>query len=428
MKKLLAIILSVSIFLTCMPVFAEVQTEQTTSDPTVEALLSENKTVMDSVYSDEVEDIIIIEGEAALEAEADAILNELDEYQTLTKENVALVLKGIYKYLVKRDLYYKNVLYVLNKIDKIDSKPLKAAAIIAFENRYNAQKERDRRIHHKLERVVEFIKEHKNVFSPVERLVIQRVFKPVVEKYTKHRAIIIHVHRKIQQIKDNTIKDEVLKLLLRAQEQEKLGQKESAWELYEIAIKSGVADAAAYKKAGNLLKELEGDNPKVFVNGIRPDFDVKPTIIDGRTLVPLRKIAEALNAKVDWDANTRTAILNRGDKKIELTIDAQNIVVNGIQRPIDVPAKIIDGRTLVPARVVSETLDATVTWDGDTKVITIEDNLGTETTDTTISAASETGLVSEGEIKQVTTEGAVNEVTAVTDSTVNQSIKELDKQ
>ena len=91
--------------------------------------------------------------------------------------------------------------------------------------------------------------------------------------------------------------------------------------------------------------------------------DVVPVIDNSRTLVPLRFVAEALNAKVDWDQETRTAILTSNGKTIKVQIDSPVLDVNGKSVKLDCPAKIIEGRTMVPIRAISENFQKKVFWD-----------------------------------------------------------------
>lgn len=128
--------------------------------------------------------------------------------------------------------------------------------------------------------------------------------------------------------------------------------------------------AAGYDST--ILTGVPKDFVKVKVNDKPIIFDVAPIISEGRTLVPLRYIFEALGAEVKWDAATRTVTGSKGSNKIVLRIDSKEAVVNGETRELDVPATIVNGRTLVPARFISESLGAEVLWDGDSKTVIIK--------------------------------------------------------
>lgn len=110
----------------------------------------------------------------------------------------------------------------------------------------------------------------------------------------------------------------------------------------------------------------------VFVNGQQLSFDVPPIVIQGRTLVPLRAIFEALGAKVNWDQATHTISARKGDVYITLQPDSTAAVRNAEHLNLDVPATIVDGRTMVPARFVSESFGAVVNWDNNTRSVIIQ--------------------------------------------------------
>lgn len=111
--------------------------------------------------------------------------------------------------------------------------------------------------------------------------------------------------------------------------------------------------------------------PTVLVDGIQLSFDVPPAIEQGRTLVPLRAIFEALGAEVHWDGKTQTVTALAGETQIVLTIGKTTAHINKQPRVIDVPAKIVTGRTLVPLRFISEALGADVQWHDKTQTIVI---------------------------------------------------------
>ena len=97
----------------------------------------------------------------------------------------------------------------------------------------------------------------------------------------------------------------------------------------------------------------------VMVDGKFVEFDVPPTIIDGRTLVPVRGIFEALGATVEWDQATKTASSTLGKDSVSLTLGSNIMKKNNEEITLDVPATIIDGRTLVPARAIAEAYTGT---------------------------------------------------------------------
>ncbi|MDR0469788.1 MAG: InlB B-repeat-containing protein [Peptococcaceae bacterium] len=100
------------------------------------------------------------------------------------------------------------------------------------------------------------------------------------------------------------------------------------------------------------------------VGDVAKTMDAAPEIINDRTMVPLRFIAEALGAKVDWDGESSTATVELEDAALSVTI--------GETAPgMDVPAMIMNDRTMVPLRYVSEMLGCEVVWNPDTQSINI---------------------------------------------------------
>lgn len=99
--------------------------------------------------------------------------------------------------------------------------------------------------------------------------------------------------------------------------------------------------------------------------------DTQPIIEDGRTLVPLRSIFEAMGAKVSWNQDTQTATAIKGNTTVVLKIGSTEPTINGQVKKLDVPAKIIDGHTLAPLRFVGEAFGGSVGWDQGSQTITI---------------------------------------------------------
>ncbi|MEW5898151.1 MAG: copper amine oxidase N-terminal domain-containing protein, partial [Bacillota bacterium] len=95
---------------------------------------------------------------------------------------------------------------------------------------------------------------------------------------------------------------------------------------------------------------------KVQLDGRELTFDVSPLIENGRTLVPLRGIAEALGAAVNWEEKTRTVIIQKGSVTVKLTIGTKVALKNQEKITLDAPPKIIGNRTMIPLRFVSEAL------------------------------------------------------------------------
>ncbi|MCT4619314.1 MAG: copper amine oxidase N-terminal domain-containing protein [Marinisporobacter sp.] len=118
-------------------------------------------------------------------------------------------------------------------------------------------------------------------------------------------------------------------------------------------------------KAQGLRKiNLRIDDTYANVNNTPNTLELAPTIINNRTMVPLRFVAEGLGADVEWIDETKTVKLELDDKKLSFIIGEK-------QSGMDVPAMIKNGRTLVPIRYVSENLGANVLWFPSSKKIEI---------------------------------------------------------
>lgn len=109
----------------------------------------------------------------------------------------------------------------------------------------------------------------------------------------------------------------------------------------------------------------------VIVNHDILVFDVNPTVIEGRTVVPVGVIFNALGFEVDWDESTRTVTGSNKSVIIKLQLDQTRATVNGKPVVLDVPATVISGRTMVPVKFVAEATGALVEWNNNTRTITI---------------------------------------------------------
>ncbi len=109
----------------------------------------------------------------------------------------------------------------------------------------------------------------------------------------------------------------------------------------------------------------------VFLNGKNLEFDQKPVTDNDRTLVPLRKIFEELGATVEWDDPTQTVTATKGKTVIKLTVGETTAYKNRAPMVIDVPAKEINGRVLVPVRFVAGCFGVTTDWDEGLQKVTL---------------------------------------------------------
>lgn len=111
---------------------------------------------------------------------------------------------------------------------------------------------------------------------------------------------------------------------------------------------------------------------QVYVNDNKVVFpDASPFISNGRTLVPVRFIADSLEAKTDWSQSTQEVTIEKGNEKIVLKIGEKKAKVGSKTIELDTNALIKNSRTFVPLRFISETFDAKVEWVQATKTVYI---------------------------------------------------------
>ena len=151
-------------------------------------------------------------------------------------------------------------------------------------------------------------------------------------------------------------------------ENELLTSTDYGWGLYDPTIANSInLNEVKVQLDGDYLDFTDADGEKV-----------EPQIINGRTMVPMRKIFETLGATVEWDGENRIVTGTKEDTEIKLQIGS-NIAtktVSGETKNIefDVTPTIVDGRTLVPVRFIAESLDKTVGWDSDNRTVVIMDS------------------------------------------------------
>ncbi|MBE7062412.1 MAG: hypothetical protein E7390_01295 [Ruminococcaceae bacterium] len=109
----------------------------------------------------------------------------------------------------------------------------------------------------------------------------------------------------------------------------------------------------------------------VYMDGVKVEFDVKPQIIDGRTMVPIRAIFEKMGAFVEWDEAAGSAICTKGSNTVKMTLNSMDMYINDRVVAMDISPVVIDGRTLAPARYAAEAFGATVEWSREDNAVLI---------------------------------------------------------
>lgn len=123
-----------------------------------------------------------------------------------------------------------------------------------------------------------------------------------------------------------------------------------------------------------IILTIGSKNASVF--GVTKTNDVAPKVVNNRTMLPARFVAESLGANVEWNGKDKIVTVTGKNEKGEnvtilITIGSENAVVNGETVKLDSPAFIENDRTYTPIRFISEKLGATVEWDGEDQTVTI---------------------------------------------------------
>ena len=157
--------------------------------------------------------------------------------------------------------------------------------------------------------------------------------------------------------------------------EEIIPEEEVIEEITETVVED-VVDPESYEEITdtpdvNDYNVVEEEKIKVYVDGRRILFDADPMLVNGRTMVPVRAIFEALGATVTWDNNTNTAVGVLGDTTIKITIGQDYLLKNGEKVSLDSPALLSSSRTFVPVRAIAESYNCNVDWINDTKTVLI---------------------------------------------------------
>lgn len=143
--------------------------------------------------------------------------------------------------------------------------------------------------------------------------------------------------------------------------------------------------AAAISLASAARVALADSGIRVIIDGNSVAFDVEPQLINDRTVVPMRAVFEALGAKVVWESNTKTVFAHKDETYIQVRVGDYYIIKDGEPIKLDSPAVIVEDRTLVPVRAISESFGYSVSWDSGTQTVNISS--GTDLNSTVVSDA-----------------------------------------
>lgn len=121
----------------------------------------------------------------------------------------------------------------------------------------------------------------------------------------------------------------------------------------------------------NVMAKSSNNEVKIWLKGDYVKSDVAPVIKDSRTLVPVRLISESLGYEVSWDENERLVTINNENTKIQLKIDSDICKVGDVEKKLNIPAQIINSRTFIPLRDVAEIFGEFVDWEEKTRTVLI---------------------------------------------------------
>ena len=150
------------------------------------------------------------------------------------------------------------------------------------------------------------------------------------------------------------------------------------------AFALAVSDAGLLRAVDNSAEDIQPvtvislqiDSPVMYINEQEQYIDVNergtvPIIQNGRTLIPIRAVIEAMGGTVGWNSEAKTVILARNDDIIRLTIGSETAYFNNTAQTLDTAPIIINDVTMLPIRFVAESFSFKVDWDASTSTITI---------------------------------------------------------
>lgn len=115
-------------------------------------------------------------------------------------------------------------------------------------------------------------------------------------------------------------------------------------------------------------------NISILIDDLAVEMDVPPDVRDGRTMVPIRAVAEALGADVEWVQNTQQIVMTRAGVTVTMTLNSTTATIDDETVEMDVAPYATEGRTLIPARYVAEFFGQKVDWDGNRRQVLITED------------------------------------------------------
>lgn len=118
---------------------------------------------------------------------------------------------------------------------------------------------------------------------------------------------------------------------------------------------------------------------KVTLDGKNLALDTQPRLVNNRTLVPYSGIVNALGGKATWDAKNKKVSAERSGVKVELAVGSKSAYINGVRTDLDTAPVVINGKTFVPLRLVSEAFGKWVSFNKSSSTVAINSKLTVQT-------------------------------------------------
>ena len=119
------------------------------------------------------------------------------------------------------------------------------------------------------------------------------------------------------------------------------------------------------------VRSFASDEISLVINNKKVQCEVPPIISNDRTLVPVRVLFEYYDAKVSWNESLRQVMVISGTTVMIFNIDSKIMYLNGAVHTLDAAPIIVNDRTLVPVRFISEKLGYVVKWDGNSRTVSV---------------------------------------------------------
>lgn len=139
---------------------------------------------------------------------------------------------------------------------------------------------------------------------------------------------------------------------------------------FSVCAADFTSDVVVSLQINNPIMEVNGTQTEIDAGR-----ETKPVVIQDRTVVPIRAIIESFGGTVDWDEGTQAVLLSMNDDNIQLVINSSTAYLNGAAHTLDVAPVVINERTMLPIRFIAEGFNLGVAWDSDTQRVSIIRNL-----------------------------------------------------